>query len=321
MIRRLLVVSALAILALAGVPSARAQTAPAPASVFPAAGPPGTRFGFVAAGFRSGERVGVWLNAPDGRVLSVDTENLRRATRDGRTNWFWTAPENVRPGAYQMVARGLTTGVQHVIPFEVAAVVTPPPDENVVPAVGVPGGLFTFYAAGFRQGEVLRFWLNTPASRAVAVPPSDIQRPRFSGGRLDFGWVAPNDAALGAYSMVVRGLESGAEQAIRFEIGPVASPPALRGDGAQANVQPGVARPGALLLFFATGYTKGERVTFWVNRPDGTAAAAEPERVRIEDGRLDFSWQAPEGWAPGRYEMVALGGTSATQRVIPFELR
>jgi hypothetical protein len=311
----------LAVCLLAGIAPAAAQTTVAQASVFPTAGPPGTRFGFVAAGFRRSERVGVWLNTPDGRVVDVDTENLRRATNEGRTNWFWFAPENTRPGTYQMVARGLTTGVERVIPFEVTAVNAPPPGANVVPAAGVPGTLFTFFAAGFTPNEPLTFWVNTPAGRAVAVPNGDIQRPRFSGGRLDFGWIAPNDTQPGVYQMVVRGLTSGVEQAIRFQIGADAQPPPLRGDTAQSNVQPGVSRPGALFVFYATGYTKGERVSFWVNGPDSAARPVTPERVRIEDGRLDFSWQSPESFPRGRYEMVALGDTSKTQRVIPFELR
>lgn len=208
-----------ALLAGALAPTVSAQSA-SEASVFPASGPAGTRFSFFAAGFQSRERVAVWLNRPDGRVEAVEVESLRRATREGRVNWFWTAPEGAPGGAYQMVARGVRSGVERTISFEVGASAAPTPEP-----------------------------------------------------------------------------------------------------GARSNVYPGEGRPGTLFIFFARGYARGESVALWVNRPDGTAAAIEPERIEVADDRLDLSWQAPGDALPGRWELVAVGRTSGVQTVIPFTIR
>lgn len=211
---------ALAVLAVGSASPTAAQSAPGDSSVFPAAGPAGTRFGFIASGFQSRERVAVWLNTPDAQVVAVEAEALRRATREGRVNWFWTAPTGARTGTYQMVAHGVRSGVERVITFTVGA-----------------------------------------------------------------------------------------------EAAPAAAP------GERFNVHPGEGRPGALFLFFARGYTKGEPVALWVNRPDGRAVAVEAERLEVADDRLDMSWQAPPNAIPGQWEMVIQGRTSGAQTVIPFNIK
>lgn len=212
--------AALAVLAAGSPSSTAAQSASGDISVFPASGPAGTRFGFIASGFQSRERVAVWLNTPDAQVTTVEAESLRRATREGRANWFWTAPEGARTGTYQMVAHGVSSGVERVVTFTIGA-----------------------------------------------------------------------------------------------EASPTAAP------GARFNVNPGEGRPGSLFLFFARGYTKGESVALWVNRPDGRAVAVAAERIEVAEDRLDMSWQAPLDAIPGRWEMVLLGRTSGTQTVIPFVVR
>lgn len=214
-----LLVALVALTSFATQPAA-AQSAVGEISVYPTTGPAGTRFAFLASGFRSRERVAVWLNAPDGRVLTVETESLRSATREGRANWFWTAPEGTPNGTYQMVARGVLSGVERVITFQLGAEVAATPEA-----------------------------------------------------------------------------------------------------GARANVYPGEGRPGTLFAFFAVGYAKGESVALWVNRPDGQAQAIEAERLEIDEGRLDFSWIAPDDVPSGSWEVVAVGRESGTQTVIPFTIR
>jgi hypothetical protein len=204
----------------AGVSSAAAQSAVSEASVFPASGPAGTRFGFIASGFQSRERVAVWLNTPAGQAQTVATEALRPATREGRVNWFWTPEEGTPNGTYQFVARGVRSGV---------------------------------------------------------------------------------------------------ERTVTFQVGSAAAPTAAPGE--RANVFPGEGRPGALFLFFARGYTKGESLALWVNKPDGTAQAITPERVEVAVDRADISWQAPQDAIAGRWELVIVGRTSGTQTVIPFTIR
>src|SRR5690606_27644279 len=110
------------------------------ASVYPPSGPAGTRFAFLASGFQRGERVAVWLNTPDGRVTEIEAVGLRRATREGRVNWFWTPAEGTPDGTYQMVAHGVNSGVEHVITFTIGAEAAAEPEggerANVYPGEG-----------------------------------------------------------------------------------------------------------------------------------------------------------------------------------------
>jgi hypothetical protein len=107
----------------AATPSAPAQPAPPAQGVEwnlePKAGGPGTRFAFVAFGFRGGERVGVWLNTPHGQPLPAAAEQLGPATSGGRVDWYWTVPAYFQPGTWQMVARGLESGVERIIPVQI----------------------------------------------------------------------------------------------------------------------------------------------------------------------------------------------------------
>jgi hypothetical protein len=71
--------------------------------VSPESGGPGTTFTFTADGYKEGERVGYWLNLPDGTVLRFDHELT--GDSKGRVVWSWTAPANAPRGAYTMAAR------------------------------------------------------------------------------------------------------------------------------------------------------------------------------------------------------------------------
>ncbi|NJP05521.1 MAG: hypothetical protein HC837_07825 [Chloroflexaceae bacterium] len=88
--------------------------ADADANVEPKEGSPGTEFAFFATGFEGGEWVGYWANGPDGRVDSEDNAYAVFANDDGRADWNWRAPEDAAAGAWQVVARGRESGVEHV---------------------------------------------------------------------------------------------------------------------------------------------------------------------------------------------------------------
>jgi hypothetical protein len=99
-------------------PTAAPLPGPPPSQQFnvaPPAAPAGASFAFFAIGFQHGERVGFWVNTPDGRVLGSDDYAVL-AYRE-RADWTWQAPANAQPGTWQMVVRGQRSGVQHVIPF------------------------------------------------------------------------------------------------------------------------------------------------------------------------------------------------------------
>jgi hypothetical protein len=86
-------------------------------NVSPREGGPGTMFAFFAQGFNDTEWVGLWLNAPDGSVVSIAERGVY-AYR-GRADWTWRAPGGAMRGRWQMVARGEESGVERVLVFEV----------------------------------------------------------------------------------------------------------------------------------------------------------------------------------------------------------
>nr|WP_044199446.1 hypothetical protein [Oscillochloris trichoides] len=73
------------------------------AAVNPERGAPGTTFTFTASGYEKDERVGYWLNQPDGTIIRFDRELI--ANRDGVVTWTWTAPATAQRGLYTMAAR------------------------------------------------------------------------------------------------------------------------------------------------------------------------------------------------------------------------
>lgn len=189
----------------------------APVGVTPGAGQPGTRFTFVAANFEPNETVDVWLNTPAGRPIDADVTQLNRANRNGRADWYWTAPLDTQPGPWQMVARGRSSGVEHVIPFTIDAVSPTERNANVAPREGAGGTRFFFYATGFRPDESIDV--------EISGPPEAEQSGEFGGnlsanpaGRADWYWQSPIDVAPGTWLVSARGNDSGVIHRIEFRI-------------------------------------------------------------------------------------------------------
>jgi hypothetical protein len=87
-------------------------------SVEPAVGGAGTTFVFSAYGFAPGERVGYWLNMPNGSIMKVD-DSHHFADTDGEFNLSWLAPAGAAPGGWQLVAQGSQSGVLQMVAFEI----------------------------------------------------------------------------------------------------------------------------------------------------------------------------------------------------------
>ncbi len=192
-------------------------------NVTPEVGPPGARFAFAATGFGDEERIGTWLNAPDGSVMEADVEELNNSTEDGRADWYWTAPDDVMTGRWEMVARGVESDVLRVIPFtiqgEAAEPISEAParDGNVTPETGPAGARFAFAATGFESEEAVGVWVNTPAGEVMAIDPEELGGAN-EDGRADWYWTSPEDAMSGQWEMVAEGLDSGTTRVIPFTI-------------------------------------------------------------------------------------------------------
>ncbi len=302
----------LAILVAVGPAHAQQTTPQPPQPVTPTAGPPGTRFQFFASGFGARERLGFWLNRPDGVIVpfAPDLSGQRRASAAGLADWNWTAPANAATGTWTMVVRGVSTGNQVVLPVMIS---TPPPvapGATVQPTEGAAGTRFVFSALGFAPFETISFFLTDPAGRAGKI---EVVSSRSDTDRVDWAWLSAVDAAAGSWTMIARGDTSGTERAIVFRILASAAQP--------VGVTPREDRPGALFIFYATGFAEVENLVFWINTPDKRALPVTVERYVIAAGRADWSWQAPLDLAPGAYQMVVRGRTTGSERVVPFAIR
>ena len=91
---------------------------PAP-RVSPTVGRQGLLFIFSAVGFQPDEQLSAWVNAPDGRIIAVDEDEIRPAASDGSVTWDWTAPADAPPGAWSMVVHGRKSGIEQVVPFQI----------------------------------------------------------------------------------------------------------------------------------------------------------------------------------------------------------
>ena len=187
-------------------------------SVVPASGAAGTTFTFSVSGLDGDERVGYWLNVPNGTILAIG--NSTTYASRGRLTKTWTSRVGVPLGTWQFVAQGAKSGRVRVVSFQVTdAPGTPAAGiTGVVPTAGGAGSTFTFYATGFRAGERVGYWLNAPTG---AVLPLD-NRDHYADGNGQFSliWKSPVYAPTGTWQLVAQGTRSGVVQVLTFQINP-----------------------------------------------------------------------------------------------------
>jgi hypothetical protein len=98
-------------------------------------------------------------------------------------------------------------------------------------------------------------------------------------------------------------------------------PAAVAAQELPPTVAPDSGPPGTRFLFGANGFAGRERLSFWVNRPDGKVEAVFTDLERASDaGDAVWSWTAPGDAPLGVWQMVAHGRTSNVERVATFTL-
>jgi hypothetical protein len=236
-----------------GISAAAAATQP---SVTPSVSGPGTRFSFVASGFKGdpdegddqnndAEKVSFWINTPDGQTIKAtdDTndKSYERASRDGQAEWSWVAPADALQGAYTLVAHGNESGHEVLIPFQIEGStrgLLMAESYTVTPSAGTPAASFRFVINGFlgdpkdgdedksNNAEKVAFWINTPDGQTIKAIRAGADEDDFEAsvdrasrsGQVELTWQAPANATPGTYTLVAHGLESEREQVIAFEI-------------------------------------------------------------------------------------------------------
>jgi hypothetical protein len=111
--------------------------------------------------------------------------------------------------------------------------------------------------------------------------------------------------------MLVTALPQSAMAATRSQDEPVPSP----------AVEPPDGYPGTEFTFTAYGFHPRERVSFWVNAPDGSVHSGPNSSVNATvDGQATWMWQSATDAMMGRWSMVAEGIQSHVQHVITFTI-
>jgi hypothetical protein len=203
------------------------------------------------------------------------------------------------------------------------------PDSEVRPDVGPPGTVFRFFATGFQSGEDdddeekenVSVWINAPDGSTTTDGVRGVNEVTDTG-RVDWEWVAPEDAQTGTWSAVAYGNESDHEMVILFEVREGTDAPPEDPERLDTNVQPQAGPGGTEFAFFATGFGSEEEFGIWVNTPASEVIDAEGDEVykTTSSGRADWLWTAPVDAQPGMWTMVAHGKNSGVERVIPFEI-
>lgn len=246
-------------------------------------------------GFLPGEKVSLWLTAPDQSVRAIP----ERPDADGNgsingANIRVTIDNTFRAGAWFITAQGRSSGRQAIGSFRIdaGAAPAPPPqgqapgDPNrlgliihpdlrvsgnggIVPLAAPPGGSFVFTASGFDANEKIGVWLTRPAGGGVeAIDDRLVQR---TGGSIRVAFRVDRDQQ-GIWTITAQGANT--KQAVtapfkltRDYVAPIGTPrPA---NSRNVTVSPTEGGQRATFRLSATGFRANETLEFWVTSPDG----------------------------------------------------
>jgi hypothetical protein len=189
------------------------------AQVVPQAGQPGQTFVFEGAGFTPKEKVSLWLNLPDGSILSSRFQATVNAQGFTEPVQF-TSGEKSLLGVWSFVAHGLTSNREAVGYFllvgsAIGRAPAPGPgvpqnvDARVDPPSGPPGTIFFFDAFGFRPGEDVQLVITRSDGKQTAA---DFAVKADAGGSIRYAgiyYVTAPGYPVGLYSFSAKGKDSG----------------------------------------------------------------------------------------------------------------
>ncbi len=305
-------------------PTIAAPVVPPPThKVTPEHGQRGTTFTFVADGFTPGERVATWVIMPDGTVPDQFPEEYTYASTNptGDVTWTWTAPNDVPPGNWQMVARGIFSRVEWVIPFTIDDTpVTPTPEAmptlNVSPNHAPVGSTFRFTVSGYLPEEHVYFWAIDPTN---TPDPNERELVCDNQGTVTWEWEVKADRMPGEWTMYTRGSAGWKTASVIFYV---------EGEPPQGiRMQPESGGPGTTFAFVATGFHADEEMNFWLTgaktdqrRFDQEYDLVDKKLHADEQGSVQWEWTAPANIVEGTWHMTARGEESRIERIISFPI-
>lgn len=297
-----------------------ALSLPAPAraaggTVEPSVGQPKAILTFTASGYKPGEHLAAWVNAPDASVRAVPGQV--HADAAGTMVWQWKVPDDAISGVWRMVGRGESSLYEAVIPVTIEGAAPPAPAPQPAPAgvspeSGAPGATFTFSGSGFGRREEISYWATQPNG---AVKTNNAKAKSDTEGRVSFNWDAPSDAIPGRWVMTIFSRSTRRTQQVPFTIlASAATTPSNDG------VTPQSGQPGTTFAFTASGFGPNAELRRWVTAPDSSTAADGGRFNADRDGRVSFTWAAPASAIPGEWVMVVQSLDNQVARRIAFRI-
>jgi hypothetical protein len=304
--------------------------------VTPESGPPGTAFSFEAAGFDPGERVGVWITAPDQSTYGADFQ----ATADGSGS---IAQERIglatdasfAEGIWSFNAQGVRSQRQAVGYFRIVASSTPgdPNKLGIVAHDGLPrqgevfifpvaapaGYTFVLLAEGF-QDEGVSAWISAPDGRTIPIPEEQVEA---EGGSAIVA-IGTGGLPDGVYTAVAQGRRSGTTVVAGFRITGdyVAGPGTPRPANTNGSATPPEVGIGGVVQIRGENLRPGEPLEFWVTEPSGAYTLLLDGVVAENSGRIGYDppldLEVPQTALAGVYGIHFRGAQSGVRVDVYF---
>lgn len=284
----------------------------------------------TGAGFTPGEKVLFTVGTAPQVVLGEAVADNRGVARITDAE----VPKSLAPGAYQVGARGLTSGIEVSAPLTVRAPELPAKGLNVNPRELFPGQVLNAIGSGFAPGESVSFTLGAGGHLLGRTVAND----RGVAGIANA--LVPPSTRVGNHTVVASGATSGVTVQTGLKVLAVERipsqptdssgsqqgskpapwrPPALTTTHSPAplaksaavtkvlNINPTRLYPGQLLNAIGAGFTPGEQVVLTLGEKGPSLSKAEASAL----GVASFTnVMVPPGTKPGEHAVVAKGLTS-----------
>lgn len=307
------------------------------ARVSPEVGPPGTTFRFEAFGFKAGERVGVWLTAPDqstfdaGFQVRADSEGSIAQEKVGLVS-----NEEFRDGIWSFNAQGIESRNQAIGYFRISRAANAggsgdasrlgkiihdqlPVRGNafIVPIAGPSGFVFTLVGGGYSRGEQIGGWVTAPDNTSKAIEGSDIELNNDGVVQMRVTTRGFKDAD---YTAVAQGKTSSVLNAATFRLTNdyIAGPGTARPGNENGSVTPQEGGSGTTFQIRGQNLQPNEELEFWFTEPNGVYILFPGRVVADNQGRIGYDPPldlALEGndYLPGVYGFHFRGKSSGTR--------
>lgn len=296
--------AAIAVLQIGGAPPSGGQPGqPSGLSLrmSPGSGAIGQAFLVQGDGFQPGEKVSLWLTAPDQSVRGIDA--APDADGSGSITGSQikvTADNTFRVGTWFITAQGRKSGRTAIGQFRIDPAGSPPGggsgggqpapvppgrgdpsklgqlihdslrpsgDGSMVPLAAPPEIAFTFTARGFASGEKISIWLTRPDGGVDSIDAAG----RLDGrGNVTATFKVPR-AAEGNWFATAQGVTTARKVIVPFRVTRdfVAPPGTARPSNRNGAVSPAEGGQRARFQISANGFRANERLEFWITSPDG----------------------------------------------------